>query len=200
MILRSELKQNAKDRLKNNWGLAIGIIIVCTLISCIPNLLAEIDSESFAISIIIPIITLVITGPLTIGQCKFFINLANRSNPKFSDLWYGFNNMLRAIGVTLLVGVIVFIGSILFIIPGIILAFMYSQVYYIMAENPEMSIMNCLKESSRIMKGHKMDLFILELSFLGWGILMVITLGIAGLYVLPYYNTTLTNFYLEIKN
>ena len=200
MILRSELKQNAKDRLKNNWGLAVGIIIVCTLISCIPNLLAEIDSESFAISIIIPIITLVITGPLTIGQCKFFINLANRSNPKFSDLWYGFNNMLRAIGVTLLVGVIVFIGSILFIIPGIILAFMYSQVYYIMAENPEMSIMNCLKESSRIMKGHKMDLFILELSFLGWGILMVITLGIAGLYVLPYYNATLTNFYLDIKD
>lgn len=200
MILRSELKQNAKDRLKNNWGLAIGIIIVCTLISCIPNLLAEIDSESFAISIIIPIITLVITGPLTIGQCKFFINLANRSNPKFSDLWYGFNNMLRAIGVTLLVGVIVFIGTILFIIPGIILAFMYSQVYYIMAENPEMSIMNCLKESSRIMKGHKMDLFILELSFLGWGILMVITLGIAGLYVLPYYNATLTNFYLDIKD
>ena len=200
MILRSELKQNAKDRLKNNWGLAIGIIIVCTLISCIPNLLAEIDSESFAISVIIPIITLVITGPLTIGQCKFFINLANRSNPKFSDLWYGFNNMLRAIGVTLLVGVIVFIGTILFIIPGIILAFMYSQVYYIMAENPEMSIMNCLKESSRIMKGHKMDLFILELSFLGWGILMVITLGIAGLYVLPYYNATLTNFYLDIKD
>lgn len=200
MILRSELKQNAKDRLKNNWGLAIGIIIVCTLISSIPNLLVEIDSESFAISIIIPIITLVITGPLTIGQCKFFINLANRSNPKFSDLWYGFNNMLRAIGVTLLVGVIVFIGSILFIIPGIILAFMYSQVYYIMAENPEMSIMNCLKESSRIMKGHKMDLFILELSFLGWGILMVITLGIAGLYVLPYYNATLTNFYLDIKD
>lgn len=71
MILRSELKQNAKDQLKNNWGLAIGIIIVCTLISGIPNLLAEIDSESFAISIIIPIITLVITGPLTIGQCKF---------------------------------------------------------------------------------------------------------------------------------
>ena len=52
--------------------------------------------------------------------------------------------MLRAIGVTLLVGVIVFIGTILFIIPGIILAFMYSRVYYIMAENPEMSIMNCL--------------------------------------------------------
>lgn len=200
MILRSELKQNAKDQLKNNWGVAIGIIIVCTLISCIPNFLTEIDNESLAISIIIPIITLVITGPLTIGQCKFFINLANRSNPKFSDLWYGFNNIIRAIGVTLLVGIAVFIGTILLIIPGIILAFMYSQVYYIMAENPKMSIIDCLKESSRIMKGHKMDLFVLELSFLGWIILTGITLGIAGFYVLPYYSATLTNFYLEIKD
>ena len=161
MILRSELKQNAKNQLKNNWGLAIGIIIVCTLISCIPNLLVEINDESFAIAIIIPIITLVITGPLTIGQCKFFINLANRSNPKFSDLWYGFNNILKAIGVTLLVGIIVSIGTILLIIPGIILSFMYSQVYYIMAENPEMSIIDSLKESSRIMKVHKMDLYVL---------------------------------------
>ena len=179
MILRSELKQNAKNQLKNNWGLAIGIIIVCTLISCIPNLLVEINDESLAIAIIIPIITLVITGPLTIGQC---------------------NNILKAIGVTLLVGIIVSIGTILLIIPGIILSFMYSQVYYIMAENPEMSIIDCLKESSRIMKGHKMDLFVLELSFLGWVILMGITFGIAGLYVLPYYSATLTNFYLEIKN
>lgn len=204
MILRSELKQNAKNQLKNNWGLAIGIIIVCTLISCIPNLLVEINDESLAIAIITPIITLFITGPLTIGQCRFFINLSNRSNPKFSDLWYGFNNILKAIGVTLvitlLVGVIVFIGVILLIITGIILSFMYSQVYYIMAENPEMSIIDCLKESSRIMKGHKMDLFVLELSFLGWVILMGITFGIAGLYVLPYYSATLTNFYLEIKN
>ena len=254
MILRSELKQNAKNQLKNNWGLAIGIIIVCTLISCIPNLLVEINDESLAIAIITPIITLFITGPLTIGQCRFFINLSNRSNPKFSDLWYGFNNILKAIGVTLvitllvgvivfigvilliitgiilsfmypqvyyimseglemsmmaievtlvvrlLVGVIVFIGAILLIITGIILSFMYSQVYYIMAENPEMSIIDCLKESSRIMKGHKMDLFVLELSFLGWVILMGITFGIAGLYVLPYYSATLTNFYLEIKN
>ena len=84
MILRSELKQNAKNQLKNNWGLAIGIIIVCTLISCIPNLLVEINDESLAIAIIIPIITLVITGPLTIGQCRFFFFFSNRSNPKFS--------------------------------------------------------------------------------------------------------------------
>ena len=199
MILRSELKQNAKDQLKNNWGVVIGVIIVCTLISCIPNLLVDLEVESIVISISIPIITMVITGPIAIGQSKFFINLANRSNPRFSDLWYGFNNILRAIGITLLVGIIVLIGTILLIIPGIILSFMYSQVYYIMAENPDMSIIDCLKESARIMKGHKMELFVLELSFIGWILLMGITFGLAGLYVLPYYTATLTNFYLEIK-
>jgi len=200
MILRSELKQNAKNQLKNNWFLAIGIIIVCQLIAYIPNLLLLISDNLLFATIIIPIIILVITALLSIGQCKFFINLANKSNPKFSDLRYGLNNILRAIGVTLLVGVIVFIGILLFIIPGIILAYMYSQVYYIMAENPDMNVLDVLKESSRIMNGRKFEIFVLQLSFIGWIILTVITFGIAGLYVFPYYNVTLTNFYLNIKN
>ena len=199
MISRSELKRGAKSQLANYWGVSIGIMIVCILVSYIPELLSYIDPESATIAILIPIISLVITGPLAIGQSRFFINLANRENPKFSDLWFGFNNILRSVGVTLLVGVAVCIGTILFIIPGIIVSFMYSQVYYIMAENPDISVLDCLRESARIMKGHKMELFILELSFLGWIILTALTCGIAGLYVLPYYSATLANFYLEIK-
>ena len=199
MISRSELKRGAKSQLANYWGVSIGIMIVCILVSYIPELLSYIDPESATIAILIPIISLVITGPLAIGQSRFFINLANRENPKFSDLWFGFNNILRSIGVTLLVGVAVCIGTILFIIPGIIVSFMYSQVYYIMAENPDISVLDCLRESARIMKGHKMELFILELSFLGWIILTALTCGIAGLYVLPYYSATLANFYLKIK-
>ena len=199
MISRSELKRGAKSQLANYWGVSIGITIVCILVSYIPELLSYIDPESATIAILIPIISLVITGPLGIGQSRFFINLANRENPKFSDLWFGFNNILRGIGVTLLVGIAVCIGTILFIIPGIIVSFMYSQVYYIMAENPDISVLDCLRESARIMKGHKMELFILELSFLGWIILTAFTCGIAGLYVLPYYSATLANFYLEIK-
>ena len=199
MISRSELKRDAKSQLSNYWGVSIGIIIVCMLISYIPELLSYINPESATIAILIPIISLVITGPLAIGQSRFFINLANRENPKFSDLWFGFNNILRGIGVTLLVGIAVCIGTILFIIPGIIISFMYSQVYYIMAENPNKSVLECLRESARIMKGHKMELLILELSFLGWIILTALTCGIAGLYVLPYYSATLANFYLEIK-
>lgn len=200
MISRKWLKENAKNQLKNHWGLAIGAIIVSMLISLIPEILIYIDLESITIATLVQIISLIIAGPIAIGQCKLFINLSNKDNPKFSDVWFGFRNILKALGVTLLVGIAVSIGTILFIIPGIIVSFMYSQVYYIMAQHPEMSVIEILKESSKIMKGHKMELFILELSFIGWIILTAITFGILGLYVLPYYSATLSNFYLTIKD
>lgn len=200
MISRKWLKENAKNQLKNNWGLAISAIIVSMLISLIPEILIYIDPESLTIATLVQIISLIITAPIAIGQCKLFINLSNNDNPKFSDVWFGFRNILKALGVTLLVGIAVSIGTILFIIPGIIVSFMYSQVYYIMAQHPEMSVIEILKESSKIMKGHKMELFILELSFIGWIILTTITFGIAGVYVLPYYSATLSNFYLTIKD
>ena len=198
-MMRSELKQNAKMQLKGNWLVAIGIVVVYQLISYVPNLLEKISESRVLEGVIIPIITVALVGILSIGVCRFFINLANNSNSQFSDLWYGFKNILNAFLVSLLVGVIIFLGTLLFVVPGIILTYMYSQVYYVMAENPELSVVDVLKESAKIMKGHKFELFVLELSFLGWMILTVITFGIAGLYVLPYYNATLTNYYLSIK-
>ena len=71
---------------------------------------------------------------------------------------------------------------------------------YIVAENDNISSQDAIKESIRIMDGHKMDLFILELSFLGWMILTVLSCGIVGIYVYPYYQATITNFYNSIKD
>ena len=197
-MLRSELKQNAKMQLKGNLWLSIAVLVVYQLVSYVPNLLGML-SESVFLAGIMSIITVGLTGILSIGVCRFFINLANDSNSQFSDLWYGFNNILKAFGVSLLVALLVFLGSLLFVVPGIILTYMYSQVYYVMAQNPELSVIDVLKESARIMKGHKFELFVLELSFLGWMILVGITFGIVGLYVIPYYNATLANYYLSIK-
>ena len=197
-MIRSELKQNAKMQLKGNLWLSIAVLVVYQLVSYVPNLLGML-SESVFLAGIMSIITVGLTGILSIGVCRFFINLANDSNSQFSDLWYGFNNILKAFGVSLLVALLVFLGSLLFVVPGIILTYMYSQVYYVMAQNPELSVIDALKESARIMKGHKFELFVLELSFLGWMILVGITFGIVGLYVIPYYNATLTNYYLSIK-
>ena len=96
--------------------------------------------------------------------------------------------------------IIICIGFIILIIPGIILSIMYSQVYYILAENPSIGIVECLKKSRLMMCGQKWNYFVLMLSFILWGILTAITCGIAGLYVVPYYEATFTNFYLDIKN
>jgi len=87
----------------------------------------------------------------------------------------------------------------LLIIPGIILGLMFSQVFYIIADNEEISAVDALKESARIMKGNKFRYFILCLSFIGWVIVGAITLGIGFIWITPYYNITLTNFYRDIR-
>lgn len=200
MSTRKELKMDAKLKLTGNWGTAIGAIFVTSLISFLLGIIPAYYPYSNIIAVSIPIISILITAPLSLGISICFLNICRNSNSQFNDLFLGFNNLFKTIGVTLLVGIIVFLGYLLFIIPGIIFSFMYSQVYYVLADNPTFSVWECLKESSRLMIGKKFDFFVLELSFILWIILVAITFGIAGFYVLPYYQATLTNFYIDLKN
>ena len=99
----------------------------------------------------------------------------------------------------LLVAVFTLLWSLLLYIPGIIKAISYSMSFYILAENPEMSAREALNESKKIMHGHKMDYFVLALSFIPWILLVMITFGIAAIWVAPYMQLTITNFYHSIK-
>ena len=92
------------------------------------------------------------------------------------------------------------IGYIILIVPGIILSIMFAQSYFILADNNDLSAIDCIKASCEMMKGNKMYFFILMLSFIGWFILGEITCGIGLLWVMPYYNITLGNFYDELSN
>ena len=92
------------------------------------------------------------------------------------------------------------IGTILFIVPGIIIGLMLSQSYFVLAEDNSKSITECMKESARIMNGYKWDFFVLQLSFIGWAILSIISCGIGFLWLSPYYSLTTANFYLTIKD
>ena len=94
---------------------------------------------------------------------------------------------------------IVGIGYILFIIPGIILTLMFSQSLYILNDDNEKTITQCIKESANLMKGHKWEFFVLQLSFIGWGLLVVLTFGIAALWVQPYMWVTNANYYIKLK-
>ena len=94
---------------------------------------------------------------------------------------------------------VVTIGTLLLIVPGIILVFGLSQAMFILSEEPEMPAADVLRKSWEMMKGYKMDYFILSIRFLPWAILCIFTLGIGFLWLLPYIYTTFANFYKKIS-
>ena len=100
----------------------------------------------------------------------------------------------------LMASLFVFLWSMLFIIPGIIKAFSYSMAPYIRADHPEYTWRQCLDESIRITNGHKMRIFLLELSFIGWYIVGALALGIGTLWVEPYMQASLASYYESIRD
>ena len=98
-----------------------------------------------------------------------------------------------------LMSVFVFLWSMLFVIPGIIKAFSYAMTPYILEEHPELTANEAIDHSRAMMKGHKFDLFWLYLSFIGWGILCIPTLGIGTFWLIPYMQTAQASFYEDVK-
>lgn len=199
-MTRKELKTRAKQQLKGNWWTAIGVLLIVAVITGFLSFLSTRYDGGIWTNTLLCIVTFLIITPLGLGQSIFFLKLAKNKEGKCSDVFLGYKNFLKVIGVSILIEIIVCIGFIVLIVPGIILSIMYSQAYYILAENPSIGIVKCLKESRLMMRGQKWNYFVLMLSFILWGILITITCGIAGLYVVPYYEATSTNFYLEINN
>ena len=198
----AELKANAKEQLRGKWAVAIATVLVA-------NILIDSDvmykvSEKFGLiglSISCSLISLFLGGVISVGLCKFLLDMTTkREEPRFETLFSQFNIYLKTLGLNILITLSECIGTILFIVPGIIVGLMFSQSYYILSEDPSKSITQCIKESVDMMNGHKWDLFYLELTFIGWWLLTAITVGIAGLWVAPYVKVTETNFYLSIKN
>ena len=120
---------------------------------------------------VIALILSIVSGMLAIGF-QWWCLKATRGNIDDSrSLFDVFNNFGRALALTLLKGVIVVIGLILLIVPGVYLALAYSQAEYILYENPELGAVDCLRRSRELMRGHIWEYFVLNLSFIGWHLL-----------------------------
>jgi uncharacterized membrane protein len=202
MNIRAELKRHAKDQLKGKWGLAIGgIFIAGVLIPIVTNLLSRLVRESFILSFIVFLVSIVISAAMGVGVCRFSLNYADEGKePELADIFSGFQVVLKAIGLYLLLAIIIIVGMVLLIVPGIIFIYMFSQAFFILADDNSKPIIECLKESAAMMKGHKFEYFVLTLSFLGWIILGSIPFFIGLLWVIPYMNVTVASYYLKVKN
>ena len=182
---RIELKNRAKQSLTGNWGAAIlGLVIYGAIVS----LLSTTGVGSF------------VTGLVSLGYISLYISLLRGKTPTFEG---SISAITENIGTkfvsTLLVMLYTFLWSLLFIIPGIVKSYSYAMTPYILLDRPELSATDAIKESEKMMNGHKMELFILDLSFIGWILLSILTCGILVLYVEPYMMATKSAFYLELK-
>ena len=185
---RIELKMRAKEQINGN----IGILLACSAIVYLISAAASILTYGIASVFIAP--------PMAMGLTLIFLRLADGIKPTVPDVFEGFNFYGKTVWLYVITQVFVLLWMLLRIIPGFIKALSYSMSTYILAENQNMTAREALNESKRMMYGHKMDLFVLELSFIPWMLLTYVTCGIAMIYVAPYMNMTLVNFYNEIKN
>ena len=133
------------------------------------------------------------------GYTAYTLRVVNRQPAGINDLFAYARYCLKIWGLTIVMGIFVMLWSLLFWFPGIIAYYRYSQAFYILAENPEKGIMDCINESKAMMYGHKMDKFVLDLSFILWYLLAGVTCGIAGIYVTPYVGITNAGFYNSLK-
>lgn len=144
-------------------------------------------------------------APLAITLMGVFYQLIKGNNMSYSDEFsfvFGKTfdkNYWNKFLLDLLKGIFMALLSLLFVIPGIIFYYKYYFTSFIMAEKPELSWKEAMEISKKMTKGHKGELFVLDLSFLGWDILVGITLGIVGIYVLPYVYTTQALYYENFK-
>lgn len=135
---------------------------------------------------------------LHVGMVIFVLNtFHHREESSYYNILDGFSVTGRTIVLYLLMGIFVFLWSLLFIIPGIIAFYRYRMSLFIMLEHPELSPVQCIEESKRLMNGYKSELFLLDLSFLGWIILSIIPFVSA--YVIPYMLSSFTGFYESLK-
>jgi uncharacterized membrane protein len=182
-------KEKAKRDLKGNWGMAAIMTLIMVLISSI----------TVPIPIVNIILALFIVPALVLGFTMAFLRLARGQQFDLNTLFDGFKYIMKAFGLHFLTGLFIFLWSLLFIIPGIVAALRYSMAFHILADNPDIGVMEAIEKSKMMTQGYKLDIFIMYLSFMGWAILSAFTLGIGVLWLAPYISTSFANVYLALK-
>ena len=190
MTNNTQIMSEARASLDGKWPLAIGTFLILLLISMGAALIPYAGQ----------VITILMAGPLAVGAAFFALNIVKDQVAKTDDLFFSFNNNLgNSILAYLLVLVFAFIGFILLIIPGIIVALALSQTWFILAENPSMDSYDAIIKSKNMMKGYKWQYFKIGLRLFGLGLLCLLTLGVGFLWLIPYQYVVYAKFYEEVK-
>lgn len=150
-------------------------------------------------ALIAGVLYFVLGSMISVGYGKFHLNLADRREASFGDLFSYASYWKTALAARLMKSIYVFLWSLLLFIPGIIAHYSYAMTEYILADTPQLSASEAIRISKEMMVGNKWRLFCLEISFIGWDILCSLTLGIGNFWLTPYKQTAAAVFYREVS-
>lgn len=197
----SALRAAARQSLNGNWGGAVVVTLFYLLVYAGVPAAFSIFEEVYHISLgFFGNVLQVLLVPIAFGYAVIYLTLVRTGKEcKIQDLFEGFLDYTRIWGTQILMGLYIMLWTLLFIIPGIIKSYSYSLTSYILKDEPELKFNAAIERSMDMMNGHKFDLFYLHLTFIGWGILSLLTLGIGFLWLNPYMMTAQAQFYEDVK-
>ncbi len=218
---RVELKNKAKELIKGNkWYLLKPLVIIGLVIAVIEGIAFGLDSafgfvktetvevlgvtttetSGGIISSVVGIFTGIAGSALAIAYAYYVISFVRGKKLEVKDvLEFMKKHWVKAFVVSLLSGLFIALGMVFLIIPGIIVAMGLMFYQEVCADEPTIGAMDVVRKSWEMTKGHKMDLFVMGLSFFGWGILACLTFGILYIWLLPYMTVAFTLAYEELK-
>lgn len=195
-MTRQEIKAWAKEKIKGNMWAVLGAILIANLVGNITTAVTvENEFAAFTLSIGGGILAFF----MEIGLIRYMTNFINSKETSFDMLFSKFKDWKQVIITYLHQFAMVFLFTLLLVIPGIIKGYGYALVSYILADNSDIDSKEALRLSEEMMKGHKWELFVFGLSFIGWHLLAILTLGILEIWIMPYQQTATTKFLLDIK-
>jgi uncharacterized membrane protein len=193
----NQIMKEAQESLKGKWGISIAACLIAGVITIMITILGGyLINEDWGGNLL----SLFVTPPIGVGLALFFLNIHSGNKLEIRTIFNPFKEVwLNSVLAYFMMIVIIIIGSILFIIPGIIASLMFSQVFYIIAEDNKIDPYNALVKSKKMMDGNKWKLFKIILRILLLAIVCILTLGIGFIWLAPYQNAVYAKFYNVIK-
>lgn len=201
MKQNSEYRTEARNALEGNWGDAALVAFLAGVVELVLSttfqvsgikVLGEQGSGAFSIG------ASILALPMEFGFLIIFLRLLRRQSQSYVKELFSYYNG-RVFLTMVLRAIYTVLWTLLFIIPGIVKSYSYAMTEYVMYDNPELKNNAAIEKSMEMMKGKKMKLFLLDLSFIGWGILCIFTLGFGLILLMPYIATTRAAFYEDLK-
>ena len=200
----SEIRNVTKEILKGKYkNIMLPFILVTLLLGLAQSQeLYTYTYEAYGLSYVITIgsLALFIQGPISIGLATYSLSIANEKEYSYTQIISAFKHFFKALILVLLFTVSFAIGILLLIVPGIFIALMFSQIFYIMADDPETGVIDAFKKSASLMKNKKLQYLGLILRYSLFFILGVFTLGIWWLWLIPQAYVSFAIFYKELQS